>query len=221
MVFMPASEVPYPKDFPPEEYYVTRTKITREQVDALHRLVTDRASEKDLNEFVKDNPAILLSLLQWTRTGHHGAWVISKATVRPHLPGDRRGYIPDFLLGGKSSDGFTWWVVELKGADANLFSKRGNYYRLSYNANHGVCQLLNYIDYCAEIQQHLRDQYGLTGFREPDGFLIIGREDEFEYDREREKLKAAWNRAVGTKLHIRTWSSLVRAARHLLEETAP
>lgn len=64
----------------------------------------------------------------------------------------------------------------------------------------------------------LRDQFRLRDFREPNGFLIIGTEDEFSDDPERQKLKGAWNRSAGNALHVRTWSSIVRDAKHLLDE---
>jgi len=79
-----------------------------------------------------------------------------------------------------------------------------------------VFQLLEYIDCCTEAQSYLRDQLRLTDFREPRGFLIMGRDREFEDNEHRQRMKAAWNRAVGGKLEIRSYDSLLREseARH-------
>lgn len=118
----------------------------------LESLVIALAPEKELDKNVTKHPVLMTTLLRASRTGHHGAWVLPKQIVRTRLPGDRAGYIPDFILGGKSSDGFSWSVVEVKGADSKLFSRVGGGIRLSSVGNRGVCQLLGYVDYCSEVQ---------------------------------------------------------------------
>jgi hypothetical protein len=100
--------------------------------------------------------------------------------------------------------------VELKGADAPMFSQSSSKLAFSPVVNRGICQLLEYIDYCASAQAYLRDTLRLTGFREPGGFLIVGRGSEFERDLRRQQIKAAWNRRMGDAIEIRSWDGLIR-----------
>jgi len=50
---------------------------------------------------------------------------------------------------------------------------------------------------------------GLPDFREPNGLIIMGTEDEFKNIRKK-KLKAAWNRLLPKRLEIRTYNWLLR-----------
>ena len=146
-------------------------------------------------------------------TGNHGSWVIPKQVLRQRI-GIYRGLIPDFIIGGKSSDGFTWCVVEIKGADQTIItaSDKDELY-FTAEVNKGLCQLLEYIDFCNEHQSHLRDAFKLIDFREPKGILLVGREIELEDDKRKQKLKAAWNRVTNGKLEIRTYDWIIRSLR--------
>jgi len=143
---------------------------------------------------------------------------VPKAAIRSGIHGTVQGMIPDFLVGGESSNGITWLVVELKGAGAKLFSGSGgaSKLRFSSDANRGICQALEYIDYCARAQAHLRDEMQLAGLREPAACLIMGREQEVAPERLRD-LKAAWNRRMGSAVSIRSYDSLLRVATRLVE----
>jgi hypothetical protein len=125
------------------------------------------------------------------------------------------GLVPDFIIGGRSSLGFQWMVVELKGADENVFSKNGRDISLSRTASRGVCQLLEYIDFCAKSQANIRDSLNLTDFREPTGLLVVGTQAESSDPRKRD-LKAAWNRAKGS-LQIRSYNAFLRACENVFE----
>lgn len=145
--FTPAEDIPYPSSFPPQEFYQGQSKITLDQLIGLRELVEHRSGEKKIDQFIRENPTVLTAALRFATTGHHAAWVLSQQMIRPKLAASQPGLIPDFIIGGRSSDGFEWWVVELKGADAKLFSRKNGYLYLSYSLNKGVCQLLTYIDY--------------------------------------------------------------------------
>lgn len=142
--------------------------------------------------------------------GHHASWIVPQQVIRPPQPEVIPGLKPDYILGGKSSDGFMWYVVELKAHNDNIFSVTNGNISLSSSANRGIIQLLEYIDYCAETQGYLRDTLHLTRFREPTGILLIGNEAEIEKDNRKQQLKAAWNKN-SAKLQIRTYDALVRA----------
>ena len=124
---------------------------------------------------------------------------------------NQRGLIPDFIVGGKNSDGFQWWVIEIKSANQNLLRKNKNdeiYF--TSEGNKGVSQLIEYIDYCRMYQSYLREIFKLKDFREPSGFLLIGTEHEFENDEIKQSFKSAWNRLTKPNLEIRTYNSMTR-----------
>lgn len=77
---------------------------------------------------------------------------------------------PDYLFAGANSDGVTWWVLELKGANEAIVTKDKNgTYRFSSVANEGVIQLNQYLDYCYTNQELIKDAYGINSFTEPKG----------------------------------------------------
>ena len=134
--------------------------------------------------------------------------------IDPGANSSRRGLKPDYVFGGKSSDGFSWYVAELKSPGAKIFRRSGSEGRLvslSATVSEGVCQLLQYMDYCSAQQAFFRDHFGLTGFREPAGFLIVGRDDELEGDEQLQALKASWNRMSSGRVQIRTYDALLRS----------
>ena len=205
----------YPSDFPPQEFFLERSDITDAHIDTLRALVKNNSGEKQIDETLRENPELLIAALRIVHTGNHGCWVLSQQMIRPKLKENKPGLIPDFIVGGLSSDGFEWWVVELKGANANLFSRVNNKLQLSSTLNKGMCQLLTYIDYCDEAQSLIRDQLGLTDFRRPKGMIFIGRETELKDDPEKQMLKSAWNNINRTNLEIRTFDSLLRTSEEL------
>lgn len=204
----------YPSDWPPQEFLAIQQQTTNAQFLAFKKLVDNNADETALDLFLRSNPQILSSALSFAHTGHHGAWVIPQQAIRPKIGNVQNGLIPDYIIGGKNSDGFQWWVVELKGANAKSFTQKKNDIAFSKGLNEGICQLLTYIDYCAEIQSSLRDQFGLKGFREPKGLILIGRESEFAENEVKQKLKSAWNRVTRDTIQIRTYDALLREVEH-------
>jgi len=203
--------------FPPEEFQFHDNDTTREQFNEFNRLIEENSSEKTLDDFITKNPAILTTALHHFRTGNHKGWVLPKQQISIRIEHMyQRGMIPDFILGGQSSDGQEWWIVELKGANEEII-KIGKNGRIGFSntVNKGICQLLEYIDYSAEKQSYLRDGFGLKNFREPNGLILVGRENEFQDERKR-KLKASWNRLNKGKLEIRTFDWLGREFRSAL-----
>ncbi len=209
------SDPEYPEGWPPEEYYNYASEITRDQVNKLTELVESNSNETKIDSFLRENQTILTSPLDWGSTGHHGAWVLSQQTIRMNLTSSKPGLIPDFIIGGRNSGGFSWWIVELKGANHKYFVEKGNHLKFSDQLNKGICQTLSYIDYCDEIQSFIRDQIGLNNFREPKGLILIGRSSEFEKNEQKRKLKSVWNRSYKSKLEIRTYDALASVANKL------
>jgi hypothetical protein len=119
-------------------------------------------------------------------------------------------------MAGAGSYGVRWFVLELKGADKHAFKKTGKLVSLSANANNGVCQLLNYMDSSSRDQAYLRDGLELTGFREPQGILLIGTDDETDDPQVRD-FKSAWNR-TNPKVQIRSYNGLLRQVESKLKD---
>lgn len=126
-----ASEMPYPKDWPPEEFYSDHWKIIKEQASKLEQLIENNVNETQIDKFLRGNPNILVNCLRSFSTGYHGAWVIPQQQIKPSMASRHKGLIPDYIIGGKSSDGFEWFVLEMKGVSDNLFTKSGKLLYLS------------------------------------------------------------------------------------------
>ncbi len=207
----------YPNHWPPEEFCSNHLDVSREQLGLLKDLVQKNAGETEIAGFLKENKSVLVNGLRSFKTGHHSAWVIPKQMVRPPMTEQQKGLIPDYILGGLSSDGFSWFVLELKGANEKILTKTNNTLYFNSVTNKAICQTIEYIDYCASAQAYLRDTLKLTDFREPKGFILIGREEEFIDDSRRMQFKSAWNRLMGDKVEIRTYDSLLRWVRSVVE----
>ena len=200
---------------PPAEFRTHESQITPDQLDEFETLICTRAREREMATFISANPALLTILLDFSRAGHHDAWVIPRKAIRARLPAEPSGAVPSFIVGGKSSGGIAWIAVELKGADSELFTGRGEGLQFSAPANVGVCHLLESIDWCRKEQKSLREEVQLHGLTQPKGYLLIGAEEEF-CDTRRQEMKGAWNRLMAGTLQIRTYDALLRAGRRLV-----
>ena len=210
MKIIKPGEWKYPNDWPPEEFSASHLDVTRDQLNTFKSIVESNAGETEIVDFLKNNKGVFVNSLRDFKTGHNAAWIIPKQMVRPPMTESQKGLIPDYILGGLSSDGFSWFVLELKGANEKILTESNNILYFGSVANKAICQTIEYIDYCASSQAYLRDTLQLKDFREPKGFILIGREIEFSDDSRREKFKSAWNRFMGHKVEIRTYDSLLR-----------
>lgn len=204
----------YPKDWPPFEYYVHESSIQPEVVEGLRKLVMSNAGERQLDDYISQHRVLLTALLDFKNTGNHAAWVVPKKAIRSKISADIPGLIPDFLVGGKNSFGITWYVVELKGAGHNLFTKSGGNLYLSNTANRGLCQVLEYMHFCNSSQSYLRDSLKLVGFVSAEAFVFIGREAETDNPREM-ALKSAVNN-INAHLQVRSYDALLRCCEKIL-----
>ena len=130
-------------------------------------LLDGSAQETEIDKFLRKNPSVFVHGLREFNTAHHGAWVIPQQAIRPPMHNTQKGLIPDYILGGRSSGGFNWFVVELKGASHQMLTESNQWLFFSSVANNAIGQVVEYIDYCASAQSFLRDSLGLTDFREP------------------------------------------------------
>ncbi len=204
----------YPEGWPPKKYFIDQHKVTPHQYEEFKALVEKGAGETEIDNFLRKNKEILSNALSFFRTGHNGSWIIPQQDIKP--PTHEPGLKPDYIIGGKNSDGFTWWIIDLKGSDVPIFSKEGNRVFFSKTANMGVFQVLEYMNYSSKMQSYMREGLSLVDFRETSGLLIIGREKELNENSQRKELRAAWNRLTNGNLHVRTYDALLRALKQKL-----
>jgi Shedu protein SduA, C-terminal len=196
-----------PEDFPLKEFFAHSNFITDDQKKGIKKLIEAKSGEKEIDKYLSENKSLWDAF--FPDTGNHGIWVIPKQQIKTKI-GVGRGLIPDFFIRTKNSFGYQYWVVELKGANASLLTLNGaKELYFTSEANKGICQLLEYIDYCAKYQTKFRDEFKFEDFREPTGLLILGTEQEFNGDTLKRNFKAAWNR-YNPKLLIRSYSSLLK-----------
>lgn len=201
------------RDYPQPTDLDSRFLAPRE-VAELRRLVEKSASETEIDHFIRGEPNLLSSLLHFASTGHHGGKVYPQQVIRPSVKGELKGLIPDYLIRGESSEGTSWWVLELKGPGERIFSGTGESIGLSDTANKGLLQIHKYVEFCKEHQSSLREALQLKSFSEPMGILLIGRETELA-DPHRRQMKKALGGAQAP-IRIRTWDSLLRSLEHKL-----
>lgn len=195
-----------PDNFPLKEFFAHSNFITSEQRSGIRKLIESKSSETEIDRFLSENKPIWDAL--FSDTGNHGIWVIPKQQIKTKI-GEGRGLIPDFIIRTKSSSGFQYWVVEIKGPNTSLLIlNRSKELYFTSEANKGLCQLLEYKDYCSKYQTKFRDEFNFEDFREPTGLLLIGTEDEFAKSTEKRDFKAAWNR-YNSNLLIRSFSSFL------------
>jgi ribosomal protein S21 len=207
----------WPSDWPSKDAFVSQHDVSREQSEAFKLLVDSKSGEREIEQFLGVNREVLALTMFLYGTGHHAAWLYPKQQLRPPSA-DQAGLIPDYIGAAANSNGVTWWVLELKGADKKAFRKSGNNVVLSGDANEGICQLIGYMDLSAKTQAYLRDELRLTGFREPQGVLLIGTEDESQDEAVR-NFKQAWNR-LNPRAQIRSYDALVRATEAKVRDIA-
>jgi hypothetical protein len=99
----------------------------------------------------------------------------------------------------------------LIGVRDSLFAGSCSSLRLSTVANRGLIQLLGYISYRSSAQAYMRDTLHLTGFREPQGFLIVGSERELEESPERRVATQSLSHALAGRVPLRSFEALLRS----------
>lgn len=196
---------------PPDEFKVNRCKITPEQLQKLVFLVSKSSGETEIDTFLKqkDNLPVLAFISEFFHTGHDGVWILPQQKIRPRV-GLTQGLKPDYLFGGYDSLGMNWWVLELKGADKKVCVKdpKGGI-GFSSLVKDGISQLRGYIEFCTENSETLRKAYGIKTFNEPKGILIVGREEEFLRNEEKQRLRRDFTEK-NPRIQIRTYDSLIR-----------
>ena len=206
--WMSIADVKLPTDYPSVDYFTHSNFLTQAQKDGLKKLIEEKASETEVDKYLTTNKPLWDYF--FPHKGNHGIWVIPKQQIKAKVGESDRGLIPDYIICTKNSDGFQYWVVELKGITESLLtinSAREIYF--SSEGNKGISQLIEYIDFCSKFQTKLREEFRFKDFREPNGILVLGLEKESDDNQTKREFKAAWNR-LNPRLEIRTFNSILR-----------
>ncbi len=194
--------------------------LNQREYDYFIDLIDNRATESEIDAHLRGAPDLLRAFLDLVNTGHHSMKAIPQANIRGSIANYTRGLIPDWLLEGKNSDGKSWWFVELKGPKEKIFtSTRRKGLRFSPTCNEGLNQLVEYLDFAEKNQSAFRDTYKMSGFREPRGMLILGRQADLT--EEMVELKGKWNSMLKGVIQIRTWDAIRLAAEEKWAFTHP
>lgn len=184
------------------EYFAWWDEITADDVAGYEEVLEAANDERPLQRFIARNPRLLVQHLG----GGGGRWVIPQKRLGSE-------YVPDFVIGERSSSGFEWQWVELQSPTAKLFVPSTG--RQSEQLDEGLRQindwrrwLDNNRDYAR--RPRARDGLGLDNASGSDpGLLIIGREaDLIESDVERRR---QLDRQHNIRIHTYDW--LVRQAK--------
>lgn len=206
-------------DYPPDLYKVNPYKFGQKDIFGFINLVRKNSSESDIDSFLKQKLSLLAFSAEFFDTGHHSAWIIPQAQIKPPGFPSGKGQIPDYLIAGDNSDGVTWWVVELKSPNDKLYKKdKQGFITETSKLSKGLSQLQNYIDFCIKHQSYIRDTLGVTSFKAPYGIIFIGREQELIKDKEKRNKKAYFNRD-SFSIQIRTYDAFLRRFRSVMESS--
>ncbi|MCC6837233.1 MAG: DUF4263 domain-containing protein [Bacteroidia bacterium] len=206
-------DVPEPKIdvsayFPPEEYKTNPNYAKAKHIKELIRLIDLKSPEAVIDSYLSEHKELLTFVMARYNTGHHNSWVIPKRVIKTKFRIEEKGLIPDYILGGQSTSGKEWFIVELKGADAKWFVERQGEIYFSDTINKGIHQLIEYLYHCDKYQSKFRDEYRLTDFHAPKAILIAGHRSEFDNNERKKAVKKTWEKLLGNRLEIITYNRL-------------
>ena len=185
-----------------DEYFVWWDSITTDHVAQFEACVNGADDERPVQKYLEAQPTMLVQPLG----GGHGRWV---------MPQKRLGseYVPDFMLGEKSSIGFEWTAVELESPRAQLFNKSdGN---PSRQLNHAIRQIQDWRSWLTSNQNYADRPISDNGLglrnvngRVP-GLILIGRRGT--HLRETNARRRQYQEDLN--IEIRTYDWLIERAR--------
>ncbi len=104
-------------------------------------------------------------------TGHHGIWLFPKQQIALHQPNGSPGKIPDFLAVAANSDGYTWWIIELKRADVQFANVKADAF--SPTANKALVQCTSYLNQFDRYVDTVRSMTGVKEIVRPKSVLLL------------------------------------------------
>lgn len=195
-----------PANTPLKEFFVWWDNISKKDIKALKKLLKTAEKEHDLQEFLQNNPILLIQHLG----GGQGRWVISK----PRLGAE---HVTDFLIGERHSAGFDWQAVELENPNAPMFTKRGD---PSKQLTHAIRQILDWRAWLQRNQNYasrpkIEHGLGLTDIVSTiPGLILIGRRKETDPITNERRRQMAHD----LNINIHTYDFLLESAEGRIKE---
>lgn len=135
---------------PLNEYFTYWDRIAAADVDQLTQALDAARREEDIQQFLQDNPKLLIQHLG----GGHGRWVIPKQRLGAE-------HVTDFLIAEKHSFGHEWQAIELESPLKPMFNKSGD---PSQYLAHAIRQIQDWRSWLIQNQNYasrLRSESGL------------------------------------------------------------
>ena len=195
--------------FAPSEYRTHYNYSNSEDIKQLISLINERTPEKEIDKHLASHKELVAFILKHYTTGNHHSWIIPKRTIKTKFSSQEKGMIPDYIIGGQSTSGIEWFLLELKGADTKWFVETQGEMYFSNIINKGIHQIIEYLHYCDKNQVKFRDEYKLKDFTSPKAILIAGRRDEFENNPRKKDLKKMWDNLLGKRVNLITYDTFL------------
>ena len=131
-------------------------------VDEFERVLSDALDERPIQEFLSMNPSCLTPLAP----PGGGYWCLD----RPRLGAE---FVPDFLLGSKTSIGTIWTAIEIEGPTERQLTRQGV---PASKLAQALRQVRDWRGWLRDNITYARHQLGLTDIDgELSAFVVIGR----------------------------------------------
>lgn len=203
---------------PPEEYRTNPREAKEKDIRKLIKLIEASSSETVICKFITQHPELLSLIISHYSTGHHHTWIIPQKVIKTKITPNDKGLVPDYIIGGQSTSGKEWFILELKGADSSWFVERNGKVYFSDTINKGIHQLIEYLDHCDTYQSKFRDEHKLTDFKKPKAILMAGRRSEFVTNQRKKAIKQTWGALLGNRLEIVTYDRLADSLKSKLKD---
>jgi Domain of unknown function (DUF4263) len=125
--------------------------------------------EEAIQEFLTGNPYLIQYALD--HSGHHGIWVFPKQMIKPHGADGSKGLAPDYLVATRSSLGYFWNVVELKGFDQQFANQAGDAF--SPEGNRALTQCNSYLTHFKDYIDAIRTNICVQELIQPEGAILL------------------------------------------------
>ncbi len=198
--FKPASADDYWRGHPLREFHVQHMGLSVDVITAFQECVNDAADEQPVQAFLETHPGLLVQLLH--------------AAPRFVLPRHRLGaeFVPDFIIGEHSSDGYNWLVVELESPRLSFFTNAGD---PRAQLTHAIRQIQDWRTWLHRNQNYasrIRTESGL-GLTDitanVPGIILMGRRSLLDSETNARRRQMASD----LKIRIHTYDHLIESAR--------
>ncbi len=198
--FRPASAERYWSGHPLREFHVQHTGLSIDVIEAFQECLKEAADERPVQSFLEAHPGLLVQLVH--------------ASPRFLLPRQRLGseFIPDFIVGQHSSDGYDWLVVELESPRLSFFTNAGD---PRAQLTHAIRQVQDWRSWLQRNQNYASRNRAESGLGLSDitanvpGIILMGRRALLDSDMNARRQQMASD----LRIRIHTYDHLLETAR--------